>query len=84
MPDCTAAKHGVAGLTHAMANEWSKPNVNVNAIAPGYMVTANTAALRADPIRNQAIMDRIPAGRRGQPEDLQGLIVFLFALSVNW
>ena len=60
-----------------MANEWSKPNVNVNAIAPGYMVTANTAALRADPIRNQAIMDRIPAGRRGQPEDLQGLIVFL-------
>jgi len=73
----TAAKSGVAGVTRALANEWAKHNINVNAIAPGYMATDNTAPLRADPVRNQAILDRIPAGHWGQPEDLQGAVVFL-------
>ena len=84
VPAYTAAKHGVAGLTHALANEWAKHNINVNAIAPGYMVTDNTAALRADAARNQAILDRIPAGRWGQPEELQGLVVFLAAPASNY
>jgi len=73
----TAAKSGVAGVTRALANEWAKHNINVNAIAPGYMATDNTAPLRADPVRNQAILDRIPAGHWGQPNDLQGAVVFL-------
>ena len=77
VPSYTAAKSGVAGVTRALANEWAKYNINVNAIAPGYMATANTAALRADPVRSQAILDRIPAGRWGTPEDLQGCVVFL-------
>lgn len=84
VPAYTAAKHGVAGLTHALANEWAKHNINVNAIAPGYMVTDNTAALRADAARNQAILDRIPAGRWGQQEELQGLVVFLAAPASNY
>jgi 2-deoxy-D-gluconate 3-dehydrogenase len=72
-----AAKSGVAGLTRALANEWAAKNVNVNAIAPGYMATDNTAALRADPMRNQAILDRIPARRWGAVDDLKGAVVFL-------
>jgi 2-deoxy-D-gluconate 3-dehydrogenase len=73
----TAAKSGIAGLTRALANEWAAHGVNVNAIAPGYIATDNTAALRADPTRNQAILDRIPAGRWGDPSDLRGSVVFL-------
>ena len=77
VPAYTAAKSGVAGLTHALANEWAKHNINVNAIAPGYMATDNTAPLRADAARNQAILERIPAGRWGAPDDLNGAVVFL-------
>jgi 2-deoxy-D-gluconate 3-dehydrogenase len=77
VPAYTAAKHGVAGLTHALSNELASKGINVNAIAPGYMVTENTAALRADPERNHAILERIPAGRWGLPEDIQGAAVFL-------
>jgi 2-deoxy-D-gluconate 3-dehydrogenase len=77
VPAYTASKSGVAGLTKAFANEWAKYNVNVNAIAPGYMVTDNTAALRADETRNRQIMERIPAGRWGESYDLAGAAVFL-------
>jgi 2-deoxy-D-gluconate 3-dehydrogenase len=72
-----AAKSGIAGLTRALANEWAPRGVNVNAIAPGYIETDNTAALRADPQRSRAILDRIPAGRWGVPADLRGAVVFL-------
>jgi 2-dehydro-3-deoxy-D-gluconate 5-dehydrogenase len=72
-----AAKSGVAGLTRALANEWASGGVNVNAIAPGYIATDNTEALRADPNRDRAIVERIPAGRWGRPEDLAGATVFL-------
>jgi 2-deoxy-D-gluconate 3-dehydrogenase len=65
------------GITRAMANEWAKHNVNVNAIAPGYMATNNTAALRADQDRSEGILERIPAGRWGLPADLMGPIIFL-------
>ena len=77
VPSYTAAKSALAGVTRALANEWAKHNINVNAIAPGYMATDNTAALRADPNRSSAILDRIPAGRWGTPDDLKGAIVFL-------
>jgi len=77
VPAYTAAKHGVLGLTRALANEWAGLGVNVNAVAPGYIATDNTAALRADPLRAEAILDRIPAGRWGTPEDLMGAVVFL-------
>lgn len=77
VPSYTAAKHAVVGLTRALANEWAADGVNVNAIAPGYIATDNTAALRADPDRERAIRDRIPAGRWGAPEDLMGAAVFL-------
>ncbi len=77
VPSYTASKSGVMGVTRAMANEWAKHNINVNAIAPGYMATNNTVALRADKERNKAIVERIPAGRWGSIEDLQGAVVFL-------
>lgn len=77
VPSYTASKSGVKGLTMLMANEWGQYGINVNAIAPGYMATANTTALREDPVRNKAILDRIPAGRWGLPSDLAGPIVFL-------
>jgi 2-deoxy-D-gluconate 3-dehydrogenase len=77
VPAYTAAKHAVAGLTKALANEWSGRGVNVNAIAPGYMATDNTQALRDDPVRSRQIMERIPAGRWGTPQDLAGAAVFL-------
>jgi 2-deoxy-D-gluconate 3-dehydrogenase len=77
IPSYTASKSGVAGITRALANEWAAKGVNVNAIAPGYMETENTAALRADPKRSAAILERIPAGRWGTPGDLQGAAVFL-------
>jgi 2-deoxy-D-gluconate 3-dehydrogenase len=79
VPGYTAAKSGIAGLTKALANEWASQGINVNAIAPGYMATDNTAALQADPVRNKAILDRIPAGRWGTPADLAGAVIFLAA-----
>lgn len=77
VPSYTASKSGVMGITRLMANEWAKHNINANAIAPGYMATNNTAALRADEDRSAAILDRIPAGRWGLPDDLMGPVVFL-------
>jgi 2-deoxy-D-gluconate 3-dehydrogenase len=77
VPSYTAAKSGVAGITKALANELAGRNINVNAIAPGYMATDNTAPLRADEKRAQAILERIPAGRWGEPADLKGVTVFL-------
>ncbi len=77
VPSYTAAKSGVMGLTRLMANEWAKHGITVNAIAPGYMDTNNTAALRADPARSAEILGRIPAGRWGLPADLGGPVVFL-------
>ncbi|WP_206448772.1 SDR family oxidoreductase [Agrococcus sp. KRD186] len=79
VPGYTAAKSGIAGLTKALANEWAARGVNVNAIAPGYIATDNTAALRADGERTAAILSRIPAARWGKPSDLQGAAVFLAA-----
>ncbi|MFZ4276694.1 SDR family oxidoreductase [Streptomyces arboris] len=77
VPGYTAAKHGVTGLTKALANEWAPHGVNVNAIAPGYIATDNTRALREDPVRTRAILDRIPAARWGEADDLAGATVFL-------
>ncbi|UOE94941.1 2-dehydro-3-deoxy-D-gluconate 5-dehydrogenase KduD [Alkalihalobacillus sp. LMS39] len=77
VPSYTASKHAVAGLTKSFANEWSGRGINVNAIAPGYMVTDNTAQLRANEERNAYITSRIPQGEWGTPEDLKGPIVFL-------
>ncbi len=77
VPSYTASKSAVMGLTRLLANELAPYNINVNAIAPGYMATDNTKALREDPVRNKAILKRIPAGRWGRPEDLQGIAVFL-------
>ncbi len=77
VPAYTASKSGVAGLTKALANEWAKSGVNVNAIAPGYIATNNTTALQADETRNRQILERIPAGRWGSPDDLAGTAVFL-------
>jgi 2-deoxy-D-gluconate 3-dehydrogenase len=72
-----AAKSGLAGLVRALSNEWAPHGVNVNAIAPGYIATDNTQALRDDPVRHRAILERIPAGRWGEPRDLAGATVFL-------
>jgi len=77
VPSYTASKSGVLGLTRLLANEWAAKGINVNAIAPGYMATANTAPLRADAARSAEILARIPAGRWGLPEDLAGAVVFL-------
>ncbi len=77
VPSYTASKSAVMGLTKLMANELGQYNINVNAIAPGYMATENTRPLREDPVRNKAILDRIPAGRWGTPDDLKGIAVFL-------
>ncbi|MBN2602182.1 MAG: 2-dehydro-3-deoxy-D-gluconate 5-dehydrogenase KduD [Candidatus Marinimicrobia bacterium] len=77
VPSYTASKSAVMGLTRLMANELAVQNINVNAIAPGYMATDNTAPLRADEKRNKTILERIPARRWGQPEDLKGVVVFL-------
>lgn len=73
----TASKSALAGLTRAMANELAPHGINVNALAPGYMATDNTEAIRADAARNKSILERIPAGRWGSPEDLQGAVIFL-------
>ena len=77
VPSYTASKSAVRGITMTMANEWAKYGINVNAIAPGYMATNNTQALRADSERSAAILERIPAGRWGTPDDLMGAAVFL-------
>ena len=77
VPPYTASKHGVAGITKAFANELADLNIQVNAIAPGYIKTANTAPIRADKARNQEILSRIPAGRWGEVSDLMGTVVFL-------
>ncbi|PRZ08678.1 2-deoxy-D-gluconate 3-dehydrogenase [Isoptericola sp. CG 20/1183] len=77
VPGYAASKHAVVGLTKALANEWAGRGVNVNAVAPGYMATDNTAPIRADEAREQSISARIPAGRWGTPEDLAGIFVYL-------
>ena len=77
VPGYAASKHGIAGLTKALANEWAGSGVNVNAIAPGYINTDNTEALRNDPVRYKSILERIPAGRWGEIEDFKGPVVFL-------
>ncbi|BBQ84239.1 MULTISPECIES: 2-dehydro-3-deoxy-D-gluconate 5-dehydrogenase KduD [Enterobacteriaceae] len=77
VPSYTASKSGVLGITRLLANEWAQHGINVNAIAPGYMATSNTEALRDDVERNKAILERIPAGRWGTPDDLKGPVVFL-------
>ena len=77
VPSYTSSKSAVAGLTRLMANELAQHNINVNAIAPGYMATDNTAPLRQDPVRSKAILSRIPVGRWGEPHDLKGMAVFL-------
>jgi len=74
----------VAGLTRALANEWAPLGINVNAIAPGYMATDNTAPLRADAERSAAILARIPASRWGDPADLQGVVVFLASAAADY
>ena len=77
VPSYTASKHGVSGLTKLLANEWAAKGINVNAVAPGYIETSNTEALRADPERSTAILDRIPAGRWGEASDIAGAAVYL-------
>ncbi|MEA3288381.1 MAG: SDR family oxidoreductase [Candidatus Marinimicrobia bacterium] len=77
VPGYAASKGGIKTLTMALANEWAGLGVNVNAVAPGYIATDNTAALQADPVRNKAILERIPAGRWGEPEDIAGAVHFL-------
>jgi 2-deoxy-D-gluconate 3-dehydrogenase len=77
VPAYAASKHAIAGVTKALANEWAKERINVNAIAPGYIATENTKALREDPVRNKAILDRIPEGRWGAAEDIAGGCIFL-------
>jgi 2-deoxy-D-gluconate 3-dehydrogenase len=80
----TASKHGVAGLTKLLANEWAAKGINVNAVAPGYIKTENTEALRADADRNRAILERIPASRWGRPEDIAGAAVFLSSAAADY
>lgn len=84
VPSYTASKSGVMGITRLMANEWAAHGINVNAIAPGYMATDNTTALRADEGRNSAILERIPAGRWGIPDDLAGPVVFLASAASDY
>ena len=84
VPSYTASKHGVTGLTKLLANEWAARGINVNAIAPGYIETNNTAALRADADRNKAILERIPAGRWGRAEDIAGAAVFLSSRAADY
>jgi 2-deoxy-D-gluconate 3-dehydrogenase len=84
VPAYAASKGAVAQLTKSLANEWASKGVNVNAIAPGYMETDNTAALRADPVRSRQILERIPAGRWGTPEDMAGAAVFLSSAASDY
>lgn len=84
IPSYTASKSGVAGLTKLLACEWGPQGINVNAVAPGYIETSNTQALREDPVRNKAILDRIPAGHWGEPSDVSGAVVFLASDAANY
>jgi 2-deoxy-D-gluconate 3-dehydrogenase len=84
VPGYTASKSAVAGLTKALANEWAPLGVNVNAVAPGYVATANTYDLRQDAARNQAILERIPAGRWAEPEDIAGAVLFLCSHAADY
>lgn len=84
VPSYTASKSAVMGMTRLMANEWAKHGIHANAIAPGYMATNNTSALRADPERSEAILARIPAGRWGTPADIQGVAVFLASAASDY
>lgn len=84
VPSYTASKSGLAGLTKLLCNEWAAKGINVNGLAPGYFATNNTAALQADETRNQQILDRIPAGRWGQPADLAGAAVFLASRAADY
>ncbi len=84
VPGYTASKHGVAGLTKILANEWAMKGINVNAIAPGYIATNNTQALRDDPKRSAEILSRIPAGRWGDPADIAGAVTFLCTPAANY
>lgn len=84
VPSYTASKSAVKGITMSMANEWAKYGINVNAIAPGYMATNNTQAIRADKDRSEAILDRIPAGRWGTPDDIMGAGVFLASAASDY
>jgi 2-dehydro-3-deoxy-D-gluconate 5-dehydrogenase len=84
VPGYTASKSGIAGLTKALANEWAGAGVNVNAVAPGYVATDNTQALRDDPVRRKQILVRIPAGRWAEPEDIAGAILFLSSPAADY
>jgi len=84
IPAYTAAKHGIAGITKALANEWSKERININAVAPGYIETENTRPLREDPVRNPAILSRIPQGHWGQPHDIAGACLFLASSDADY
>lgn len=84
VPSYTASKHGVSGLTKVLANEWAACGINVNAIAPGYIATDNTLALRQDPVRSAEILSRIPAGRWGDPADIAGTAVFLSSRAADY
>jgi len=84
VPAYAASKGGIAQMTKALSNEWASRGVNVNGIAPGYMDTDNTKALKADPVRSRQILERIPAGRWGTPEDLVGALIFLASDASNY
>jgi 2-deoxy-D-gluconate 3-dehydrogenase len=84
VPGYAASKGAIGSLVKALANEWAAQGVNVNGIAPGYISTDNTEALRNDPVRSKAILDRIPAGRWGQPEDFRGPAVFLASAAADY
>ncbi|MCG8482926.1 MAG: SDR family oxidoreductase [Clostridia bacterium] len=84
VPAYAASKGGIAQITKAMSNEWASRGINVNAIAPGYMDTDNTAAIKEDKIRNERIIARIPAGRWGRPEDMKGALIYLASDASNY
>lgn len=84
VPSYAASKGAVGQMTKALANEWAQHGININAIAPGYMATSNTQPLRDDAVRSKAILDRIPAGRWGAPDDLQGAAVFLASAASDY
>jgi len=84
VPSYTASKSGVMGLTRLLACEWAPHGINVNAIAPGYMATRNTQAIQDDPVRSKQILERIPVGRWGKPDDLKGAVVFLASEASNY
>ena len=84
VPSYAASKHGIAGITKALANEWAKERININAIAPGYIATENTRALREDAVRNQSILARIPQGHWGAGEDIAGTCLFLASKDADY